>query len=569
MSDIKKTLGEVLRLRAAIRYNGLVFKLRNTPVIGSIIPDSLYKSYALKALFRVVLFIRELMALFIGHFVLFSIVYLMALILNGVYEKDYSMVAYHLFLVYFTGEMFFGLDMFKCTTEKEYMVFMLRMKADKLNITLFIYNLARLFIGSMLAMIVAIPLGGKPWCYLVIPFLAVATVVATTGIHAAIYAGRFKKNKPMRVTTAGLVVRIFVFAGVFLGSIIIMMNGFFLPLPAIILTMLLIIALGIIGFACLRRFDGTLHRKALAEEKNGRILYENKYKHPDKSRQYKKIDHKAKVKGDRKGFEFLNQAFIQRHKSMLIAPGILLTCVIVFIIALTVFVYVHGYITDFGKEQAGSMVRKNIVNLLLFKGFEDPSVEPHEQVFAFFMRWLASSHLLLLLIPMLIIDRTRKITQAMYINCDMGLMTYNFFKKPELILKLFDIRLKQMIKINLIPAVAIGLFMNMYLFYTGGQEYPLQYIFTILVPVLMSAIYSVLYLAFYYLFQPFTSAAEVKGGAYNITFWGVVILLLGISVIPANAAVICLLLGIVFASLVFFMRKQVFKYSPKTWRVKS
>ncbi len=43
---------------------------------------------------------------------------------------------------------------------------------------------------------------------------------------------------------------------------------------------------------------------------------------------------------------------------------------------------------------------------------------------------------------MYMINRGTSFTQALFMNCDHSMLTYSFYKKPEFILKLFRIRLR-------------------------------------------------------------------------------------------------------------------------------
>ena len=147
-------------------------------------------------------------------------------------------------------------------------------------------------------------------------------------------------------------------------------------------------------------------------------------------------------------------------------------------------------------------------------------------------------------------------------------MTFSFFKQREKIIKLFDIRFKQLIKIHLAPAIACGMLANLILFCTGGQDFPFQYVLTVLVCILMNVNYSLIWLAMYYLFQPFTTSVNVKSGIYNVIRIVVSCLLTLIVFIPSNTFVLTVVLAVFTAVFVFAMRKLVYKHAPKTWKAK-
>ena len=148
-------------------------------------------------------------------------------------------------------------------------------------------------------------------------------------------------------------------------------------------------------------------------------------------------------------------------------------------------------------------------------------------------------------------------------------MTFSFFKQPEKIIKLFDIRIKQLLKINIGPGIACGLFADLILFFTGGQDYPLHYLVTLLIPMLITLIYSSSWLVLYYLFQPFTTTVKVKSGLYAVVRIIIGTILTIIIWVPAHSAVLAGILTVLSAAFLFFMRKLVFKLAPRTWRIKT
>ena len=231
--------------------------------------------------------------------------------------------------------------------------------------------------------------------------------------------------------------------------------------------------------------------------------------------------------------------------------------------------FIYKYYIQFGTDNCLNMVGNNLLNLILFRHYEDALLPFDSESADMFFRWLAQYHMLAMLIPVSIADNSFKSTQAMYINCDNSLMTFSFFKQREKIIRLFDIRLKQLIKIHLAPAIVCGLSADLILFYTGGQDYPFQYILTVLVCIFMSISYSVIWLSMYYLFQPFTTTVNVKSGVYNAVRI-IVSVILGILVwIPANTAVLTALMLVFTAAFIFVMRRLVYKHAPKTWKVKA
>lgn len=215
------------------------------------------------------------------------------------------------------------------------------------------------------------------------------------------------------------------------------------------------------------------------------------------------------------------------------------------------------------------MVLVNLRNLILFRGFEDP-MKPYEPDSAFlFFRNIVQYHLLALLVPVAIFDNSFKSTQAMYINCDNSLMTFSFFKQRKMIIRLFDIRLKQLISINILPAMALAIASNMILFATGGQDYPFQYLMTFVICACTCIGYSMYWLSIYYLFQPFTTTVRVKGGAYNAAYIIIGFVMSVLVWFRVQSLILAAIMLVFTVAFVFFTRGLVFKKAPKTWRVKA
>lgn len=114
------------------------------------------------------------------------------------------------------------------------------------------------------------------------------------------------------------------------------------------------------------------------------------------------------------------------------------------------------------------------------------------------------------------INRGTGFTRALFMNCDHSLLTYSFYKQPGMVLKLFKIRLREIIKINLLPAFIIGGGLMLLLYVSGGTDHPLNYAVLFVSIICMSIFFSVHYLTVYYLLQPYNAGTEMKSGTYQI-----------------------------------------------------
>ena len=58
--------------------------------------------------------------------------------------------------------------------------------------------------------------------------------------------------------------------------------------------------------------------------------------------------------------------------------------------------------------------------------------------------------------------------QAMFRNCDRSMLTYSFYRRPDVILSLFNLRLRDVILINLMPASVLALGLPLLIWLSGG-----------------------------------------------------------------------------------------------------
>ena len=164
------------------------------------------------------------------------------------------------------------------------------------------------------------------------------------------------------------------------------------------------------------------------------------------------------------------------------------------------------------------------------------------------------------------INRGTGFTQALFMNCDHSLLTYSFYKRPAFVLRLFSIRLREIIKVNLLPAAVIGGGLALLLLVTGGSEQPLDYVVLVVSILCMSIFFSIHYLTIYYLLQPYNAGTEIKSGTYKIILWvtyGVCYALMQVRM-PIMAfglmtIVVCVLYSVVSCILVYRLAPKTFK----------
>ena len=170
---------------------------------------------------------------------------------------------------------------------------------------------------------------------------------------------------------------------------------------------------------------------------------------------------------------------------------------------------------------------------------------------------------------MYMINRGTGFTRALFMNCDHSLLTYSFYKQPGFVLKLFQIRLREIMKVNALPALVIGVGLSLILYVSGGTDNLLNYVVLLISILAMSMFFSIHYLTLYYLLQPYTAGTEMKSGTYRLVMiltymacYAVMSLRLPSLVFGAACIAFCVLYSIVACILVY-------KFAPQTFRLRT
>ena len=167
------------------------------------------------------------------------------------------------------------------------------------------------------------------------------------------------------------------------------------------------------------------------------------------------------------------------------------------------------------------------------------------------------------------INRGTSFTQALFMNCDHSLLTYSFFKQPKMILRLFAIRLREIIKVNLLPAAVIGVGLAVLLYASGGTENPLEYGVLIVSILSMSVFFSVHYLTIYYLLQPYNAGTEMKSGTYRLILMATYLVcyfLMQVRMPILLFGLLCIAFCLLYCGVACFL---IYRFAPRTFRIRT
>ena len=270
----------------------------------------------------------------------------------------------------------------------------------------------------------------------------------------------------------------------------------------------------------------------MLNQPGSRVSLGDQIKKQQREQSRRMISADTSVTSKKKGFEYLNELFVRRHQRLLWKTSEKIAFV------------------------AFALVCASLIGCYLAPEFRKTVNE-----------------LLLVFLPyfvfiMYAVNRGTGFTQALFMNCDHSLLTYSFYKQPKFILKLFQIRLREIIKVNLLPAAVIGGGLAVLLYASGGAENPLNYAVLVISVLCMSIFFSVHYLTIYYLLQPYNTGTEIRSATYRIVMiatYAVCFLLMQIRMPIITFGVMTIVFCILYCIIACVL---VYRFAPKTFRLR-
>lgn len=520
-----KTLRLSFSLRNTYRVNSILYSLKQVPLIKEILPDSLYRFGALKTLANLLSVIWELLSIFI-----WKILYFFTLVcgVGFFYEKAPGNEAFLHILFFLTliGS-YVNSNLFSSSQHKYYAIGLLRMNAREYSLVNYGYSLLKTILGFLPCTIFfGLEKGVPLWLCILIPF----GVAGAKLVMAADSLRDYKKSGTLRsdgkvLKQTGILTGIFVALAYLLPA-----AGIVLPFELSALLWVLLIPAGLISLRYLLGFE--YYREFNQELFSQMFDQMDTMKNATKTAGERSITADSTITSQKKGFEYLNELFIKRHQKILWRSSVRIGEACALIIAV-----ILGYM------------------------FIDPSARPP-------IRELVLNTLPLFSFVMYMINRGTSFTTALFTNCDRSLLTYSFYKRPKEILQLFQIRLREIIKINAFPAIVIGTGLCLILAFSGGTENPLHYLVLMVTILSMSVFFSIHYLTLYYLLQPYTAGTEIKSGTYRIALaltylvcYGLIQVRMPLMTFGLSCIGFCVIYSAVASILVYY-------FAPETFRIR-
>lgn len=521
-----KTFRIAFSLKNTYRVNGILYSLKQIPLVKKLLPESLYRVRGLKIFANAVSVLWEVVSMFLWKFLYFAT---MVCGIGALYEAmPPDRVFLHIFLFLTIIGAFLNTGLFNPTRDKYYALILMRMNAKEFALVDYGYTILKVMIGFLPCTLLfgglfSVPL---PLC-LLLPF-------SVAGMKLTVAAGYLwdyeKRGTAYNENRFGKWIRIG--AGLLLAAAYV--------LPAFGVTVPFAVSVGIFVAAAI---TGAVSICKILHFSDYRPMYQKilsqLFSQMDTARAANKkaaeniISADAAITSRKKGFEYLNELFIRRHRKILWKSSLRIAavCLALFLLICLAF---------FFEPETKTEINEILMTFLPY--------------FVFIMY---------------AINRGTVFTKALFMNCDHSLLTYSFYKQPKMVLKLFSIRLREIIKINLVPAAVIGGGLALMLWASGGTDHPLDYAVLVVSILCMSMFFSVHYLTIYYLLQPYNAGTEMKSGTYQIVLsvtYLACFLLMQLRMEILLFGMLCIAFCVLYGAAACIL---VYKLAPKTFRLRS
>ena len=210
---MNKTLRISFSLRNTYRVNGILYSLKQIPLLKKCLPDALYRVRGLKVFANVVSAIWEILSAFLGKFLYFLILIAGA---GRFYEGAPQAGLFLHILVFLTViGAFSNTYLFNPSRDKYYAIILMGMNAREFALIHYGYSMGKLLAGFLLFAAIFGTMAGVPlWLCLLIPFFAAGLKLSVAACSLWDYEKRGVAPNENRLGKVGLLLPVPVCAAV-------------------------------------------------------------------------------------------------------------------------------------------------------------------------------------------------------------------------------------------------------------------------------------------------------------------------------------------------------------------
>lgn len=519
-----KTFKLSFKIDTAYAVNSFVYILKKLPILKNIIPNDLYSNSGLKTFVSVLgIFLTTIRLVFYRLLYFFMIFCVTCLLYNSSLEKTFL----HVYVILALIGIIMNPKLLNVSTKKYFSIILFRMDAKEYMKMDFIQELILSFILNLFGFLVSS-------IFIDLPLLIVLGLCLFSSISRiigeAISIRFYKKHNYLLTSKYG-----YTYSYMFFMLLILCLPIFGIEISNTLFLLFLFVMfiLAIYSYFYIMSIKDyyyiykKLNTDKLAMNEKNSVAYTRQAMVEIKDRD-REIN--SDVLLGKKGYDLFNTIFFERHKEILLRSAKTFTLISFIIVILL------------------------IVLVLIFKDF------------AIGINNILLNQLGWFVILMYFINRGAIITQAMFYNCDHAMLTYNFYREPKVLLKLFEKRLMMVVKVNLMPAIVIAIGTLILLILSGGTVM-INYIMIPLFILLLSIFFSVHYLVIYYLLQPFNKDLEMKKASYSLVSGLTYFISYTITDLKVSSFLFSMC-GLIFTIMYIIISLiLVYKFAPKTFKI--
>ncbi len=526
-----RTLRISFSLKNAYRVNSILYAIRQIPLIKKLIPETVYQIRGFKIFANVLSVLWELVSAFLGKYIYFLLMLAGALALYKPSDGAKGELFLHLLVILTLIGAILNTYLLNPTKDKYYGVILLGMDAREYALVHYAYALAKLLLGfAAFGLLFGLGYGLPAWQCLLIPLFAAGSKLTVAAICLWDYerAGRVRNENQLDKWIWVLLMLLMAAAYGLPAA------GIRLPLQVSLGVMGLWVVLGgpslwrILRFCSFRAMYQELLKECLSTQMDKSAVVKLQ-----REQSYKNISSEQGISSSRKGFAYLNELFIKRHKRILWQAALKLSAAALAVAAAVLIAF--SFVPQ---------LREKVNEVMM-----------HSLPYFVFVMYL--------------INRGTGFTRALFVNCDHSLLTYSFYKNPRFILKLFWIRLAEIVKVNLLPAAVVGAGLAALLYASGGTDQPINYVVLVVSVLCLSVFFSVHYLTLYYLLQPYNAGTELKSGTYQLITWATYVvcyLMMRIEMPTLFFGFLTIAFCVLYCAVASIL---VYRLAPKTFKIRN
>jgi len=311
---MSKILKLSFSLKNTYRVNCIIYSLKQIPLIKKLIPEKAYQVRGFKVFANVLFWIWEVLSAFLGKLVYFLLMFLLPIEFYKVQETAEASFFLHLMLLLSVVGAFLNTYMFDPTKDKYYAMILLGMDAKGYTLVNYFYAIIRLLLGFYVFGFIFGRLAGlKIWECILIPLFVAGIKFIYAAVELISYEKNAKRASAQKQNVAQLI---------FASVLLVIAYG----LPALGIMLPRMISVGIMGIVI---FAGVLSLRKIITFSKYHAMYKeilfgsmifldpNVQKELVQKQEQKKISADATIFSNKKGFEYLNELFIKRHRKIL------------------------------------------------------------------------------------------------------------------------------------------------------------------------------------------------------------------------------------------------------------